>query len=280
MISVVIPAHNESSVIARTLTALTTEAADDELEIVVVCNGCTDDTAAIAKSFGRPVRVVETELANKTHALNLGDQSARAFPRVYIDADVVISLSALRALARRLQKGDVIAVAPQPYFDLTGCSWPVRAFYDIRCRMPSFKEGIGGSGVYALSENARRRFAEFPNVVADDAYVRSQFKPSERETLSCFTSTVSAPRSLRNLIAIETRADFGNFQVARLYPSLWSNMGRTNNAALIALFRHPPLWPRLSVYMYVRITARRRARLMAVSDNFKWERDATSRESG
>ena len=205
MISVVIPAHNESSVIARTLTALTTEAADDELEIVVVCNGCTDDTAAIAKSFGRPVRVVETELANKTHALNLGDQSARAFPRVYIDADVVISLSALRALARRLQKGDVIAVAPQPYFDLTGCSWPVRAFYDIRCRMPSFKEGIGGSGVYALSENARRRFAEFPNVVADDAYVRSQFKPSERETLSCFTSTVSAPRSLRNLIAIETR---------------------------------------------------------------------------
>ena len=154
-----------------------TGALPDELDVVVVCNGCTDDTATIAQGFGTSVRVIETALANKTHALNLGDRVARAFPRIYVDADVVVTLSTIRALAECFKRGDVIAVAPRPHFDLTGCSWPVRAFYDIRCRLPSFDEGIGGSGVYALSEIARRRFDDFPNLVADDTYVRVQFKP-------------------------------------------------------------------------------------------------------
>ena len=162
MISIVIPAHNESSVIARALQAITTGALPDELDVVVVCNGCTDDTAAIARAFGAPVRVIETALGNKTHALNLGDEAARAFPRIYIDADVVVTLTTIRALAERLERGEVIAVAPLAHFDLTGCSWPVRAFYDIRCRLPSFGEGIGGSGVYALSEVGPPPIWRFP----------------------------------------------------------------------------------------------------------------------
>jgi glycosyltransferase involved in cell wall biosynthesis len=141
MISVVIPARNESSVIARALWAVTTGALPDELDVIVVCNGCTDDTAAVARGFGTPVRVIETALGNKAHALNLGDKAALAFPRIYVDADVIITLSTIRALAERLEQGDVIAVAPQPCFDLIGSSWPVRAFYDIRCRLPSFGEG-------------------------------------------------------------------------------------------------------------------------------------------
>src|ERR1700739_295220 len=87
MISIVIPARNESAVIARTLRAITTDALPDELDVIVVCNGCTDDTATIARGFGTAARVIETAVGNKTHALNLGDQSARSFPRIYVDAD-------------------------------------------------------------------------------------------------------------------------------------------------------------------------------------------------
>ena len=162
MISIVIPARNESSVIGRTLRAMTTGALPDELDVIVVCNGCTDDTAAIARGFGAPVRVIETAVGSKTHALNLGDHAARAFPRIYVDADVVVTLSTIRTLAERLEQGDVIAVAPRPYFDLTDSSWPVRAFYDIRCRLPSFGEGIGGSGVYVLSEACPPSFRRVP----------------------------------------------------------------------------------------------------------------------
>src|SRR5262245_58336894 len=49
MASVVIPAHNEARVIERGLSSLLEGARPGELEIVVVCNGCTDDTAARAR---------------------------------------------------------------------------------------------------------------------------------------------------------------------------------------------------------------------------------------
>ena len=279
MISIVIPAHDEGLVIARTLEALITGALPGELDVVVVCNGCTDNTAAIARGFGTPVRVIETARPNKSHALNLGDLATRAFPRVYVDADVVVTLSTIRALAKRLHKGDVIAVAPRPHFDLTGCSWPVRAFYDIRCRLPSFNEGIGGSGVYALSEIARRRFGDFPNLVADDTYVRVQCKREERETLSSVNSIVFAPHTIKDLVAIEARADFGTFELGRLYPELVANKGESNHKALVTLFKHPLLWPRLFIYWYVRVTARRKAKIRLQTKSFVWERDETSRRA-
>ena len=46
--SVVIPAHNERRVIGRCLRALREGAAPGELDVIVVANACTDDTAAIA----------------------------------------------------------------------------------------------------------------------------------------------------------------------------------------------------------------------------------------
>lgn len=277
VISIVIPAHNESAVIARTLEAMTDGALPDELDVVVVCNGCSDDTAAIARKFKPAVRVIETPLGNKANALNLGDQAARAFPRIYVDADVVVTISTVRALVKRLERGDVAAVAPRPHFDLKECSWAVRVFYDIRCRLPSFREGIGGSGVYALSESARRRFGAFPKLVADDTYVRVQFKPDERETVASVSSTVFAPHSLNNLIAIEARADFGSFELARMHPELWQNKGDSNHKALISLFKFPWLWPGLAVYWYVRSVARRKARSRLRTNTFVWERDDTSR---
>ena len=149
MISIVVPAHNESSVIARTLTPWVSEPGADDLKIVVVCNGCTDETAAIARKFGPPVRVIETEVPGKTNALNAGDQASSGYPRIYVDADIVIRVDAIRALARRLERGDVLAVAPTPDIDVTGCSWLVRLYFAIRHRLPSSRQGFGGSGVYS-----------------------------------------------------------------------------------------------------------------------------------
>jgi glycosyltransferase involved in cell wall biosynthesis len=278
MISIVVPAHNEGLVIARTLRALTTGALPDELDVVVVCNGCTDDTAAIARSFGAPVSVIETTIGNKANALNLGDQVARAFPRIYVDADVIVTLATVRALAECLEKGHVLAAAPLPFFELSNCSWPVRAFYDIRRRLPSFSEGIGGSGVYALSEIGRRRFGTFPNLVADDTYVRVQFKPEERETLYSVRSIVYAPCTIQNLIAIEARADFGTFELASRHPELWTNKGKSNHHNLRSILLGDPFsWSRLFIYWYVRAAARRRAKVRLATNTFVWERDETSR---
>lgn len=277
MISIVVPAHNESSVIARTLSQWVGNPASDEIRVVVVCNGCTDDTANVARRFGPTVNVVVSDIARKTHALNLGDQIADAFPRIYADADILITVDAIQALARRLDQGDVLAVAPTADINLAGCSWLVRKYFGIRSRLPSSREGIGGSGVYALSEAGRRRFGQFPDITADDTYVRLQFRREERETLPNVRSTVFAPRTLLQLIAVRTRAYRGTFELARRFPELRVNKGAANNRTLIALFREPRLWPGLLIYCGVNIVARRNATIGYRRGADLWQRDETSR---
>jgi glycosyltransferase involved in cell wall biosynthesis len=279
MISIVVPAHNESLVIARTLGEWVNSLGfdEDEIDVVVVCNGCTDDTANIARRFGPAIRVMESDVASKTYALNLGDQACRSFPRIYIDADIVISLDALRALASRLDLGDVLAVAPTPDIDLTGCSWLVRLYYCIRSRLPSSSEGIGGSGVYALSDAGRRRFGQFPDVIADDTYVRVQFKPEERATLAHVKSRVFPPRTIRQVITVRTRGYIGTFELAKRFPELFGNRGETNNQTLTKLFKEPRLWPGLLVYCFVTVFARWRAIVRSRAGASVWQRDDTSR---
>ena len=177
----------------------------------------------------------------------------------------------------RLERGDVLAVAPTPRIDVAGCSWPVIAYFGVRARLPSSREGIGGSGVYALSEVGRRRFTEFPNVTADDIYVRIQFKPEERETLALVTSTVFAPRTIRQLIAVRTRVYYGTFELARRFPELYIDRGEDNIRTLIGLLKVPRLWFGLLIYCYVNILARCYASILLRAGTFAWRRDDTSR---
>ncbi|AMA56731.1 glycosyltransferase [Bradyrhizobium sp. CCGE-LA001] len=279
MISIIVPAHNESSVIPRLLGQWDCDRASDEIGVVVVCNGCTDDTAKVARRFGPTVEVVETDIARKTHALNVGDQVSGAFPRMYADADIVITLDAIRALARRLEKGDVLAVAPTADIDLTGCSWLVRKYYTVRSRLPSSREGIGGSGVYFLSEGGRRRFGQFPDVIADDIYVRLQFKAEERETLPDVRSTVFPARTITQLIGVRSRAYAGVFEIARRFPELSVNRSETNHRSLIRLFRELRLWPGLLIYCYVNFRARFQAKRSSRVQAAVWQRDDSSRRT-
>src|SRR5438270_8573792 len=93
--SIIIPAHNEGAVIEATLHSLLANRVEGELQIIVVANGCTDDTAARARAVDGPIEVIETPVGSKTHALNLGDRAAKFFPRAYLDADVQLSPDAL-----------------------------------------------------------------------------------------------------------------------------------------------------------------------------------------
>jgi glycosyltransferase involved in cell wall biosynthesis len=59
-ISVVIPTHNRSALVARAIkSALAATSPGDE--ILVVDDGSTDDTAAVVQSFGDSVRYLRIE---------------------------------------------------------------------------------------------------------------------------------------------------------------------------------------------------------------------------
>ncbi len=248
---------------------------------MVVCNGCSDDTAEIARSFRGPVRVIETEVASKTHALNLGDSAANGFPRIYMDADVAVSLDGLRKVAAVLQVGSHLAAAPRPVdVFLPETSWWVHAYYRFWGELPYIQEGMIAAGVYALSKQGRERFDEFPDVIADDGYVRLLFEPHERVQVADATSSVVAPTSVSQLLKIRTRSRLGHLQLRRRYPALTQRETDTKHygSALMSVARRPSLYLTAVVYAFVTIASwlRARSRLNQV-EHYVWERDDSSR---
>jgi hypothetical protein len=207
----------------------------------------------------------------------MGDSVAAGFPRVYADADVVITTAAIRILAKCLEAGGLLAVAPTPDFDLASCSWAVRAIYQIRSLLPSSRDGIGGSGVYALSKTGRARFGEFPALTADDGYVRIQFTENERQIVADARSQVFPPKTLKDHIATKTRAHYGALELATAFPELWRSRYQRNHGSLAKLFCYPWLWPQLSIYCLVTLIAKYRAHKRMRSGVVQWERDQTSR---
>lgn len=279
-LSIILPAHDEAAVIADSLASLMpqTNAGD---EIIVVCNGCTDDTAAIARRLEPRVIVLETPVASKTAALNLGDRHASAFPRIYMDADVRLGEGALDRIAQALEPGRRLAVSPAPVMDFSGANWAVRAYYDIWLALPYCKSGMLGAGVYALSEQGRQRFGQFPDLIADDGYVRALFKEHERGTAEGAHSIVRAPASLYWLVKIKRRSRLGQMELAARFPELISNEVKDYRGALRDVLRNPLKWPKLAVYLYVNLMSRMAARRrMAGPMHNRWEKDLSTRQGG
>jgi glycosyltransferase involved in cell wall biosynthesis len=281
MISVIIPAHNEERVIARLLEALTDGHAPGELEIIVVCNGCSDDTASVARGFGAPVQVIETDVASKVHAINLGDAAAHGFPRVYSDADVVMSLASVRDLAQALSGGRWLAAAPRvETLFLPGTAWSVRAYYRFWMALPFVQEGMMAAGVYAVSEAGRKRWDILPDVIADDGYFRLLFGSDERTEVQTALSSVRAPAAFADLIRIKTRSRLGVAQLHARFPELYAREKRTKRygRALWAIARQPGLYPCAFPFLVVSVISRLRARQQARrAEGYLWERDRSSR---
>jgi glycosyltransferase involved in cell wall biosynthesis len=266
-------------VIGRCLKALTSGALPNELEVIVVCNGCTDDTAEVAGSFGRPVRVLETDIPSKTNALNLGDDAAKGFPRFYVDADVTMTLSSLREVAAVLENGGALAASPAVEPALApDASRLARAFHRFWMALPYVQEGMMGAGVYALSREGRQRFGRFPDIISDDGYVRLLFSPAERVEVRSATSQVWAPSTMRDLIATRTRSRLGVYQLRERYPDLYRLEVRSKDygGAVASILKRPELYLDAMIYLWVTLVVRLRARRRQ-SRAYVWERDDSSR---
>ena len=137
-----------------------------------------------------------------------------------------------------------------------------------------------GVGVYALSEEGRRRFGEFPEVIADDGYVRMLFSASERVRVDDAPVSVYAPGRLSDLVRIKTRSRLGRYQLRQRFPELVARERATKSYgnAVWSIIVRPWLWPAAMFYAAVVIQSRRRARRQLASvDDYVWERDQSSR---
>ncbi len=277
MSTIILPAHNESGVIAETLESLLRQV-DEGDEIIVICNGCKDETEAIARSFEPRITVINTPIPSKVNALNLGDQRARSYPRIYMDADIRMADGALGLIKKTLAAGHYLAVSPEPLMDFGGSSWAVRAYYDIWLALPFCQSGMMGAGVYALSEEGRKRFDRFPDVIADDGFVRALFKEHERGKVIGAKSIVRAPATLSWLMKIKVRSRMGQMQLAKMYPELIKNEHKNLSGGVLSTLIKFFNWPKAIVYLYVSIMTRilARSRLVNIAA-YQWEKDISSR---
>ena len=102
MISFIVPAYNEERLLGTTLLAINAvaQALDEACEVIVVDDGSTDRSAAIARGFGPPVRLIEAPHRGLAAARNRGIAEAAGTWLLHLDADDLLLPDALATLAR------------------------------------------------------------------------------------------------------------------------------------------------------------------------------------
>lgn len=226
-ISVIVPASNEAALIGRCLKALLASRISAPVEVIVVANGCVDDTASEARSCagqaadrGWRLEVIERAEGGKPGALNAGDAAACGSVRVYLDADVTVTPDLLAQLATVLD-------APMPRYasgqvDIAATTPISRAYARIWRRVPFMRDVVPGCGLFAVNADGRARWDDFPNIIADDVFVRLQFAPQERVGVPAAYRWPIA-EGWRNLIKVRRRQNAGVDEIAARYPDLTRN---------------------------------------------------------
>jgi hypothetical protein len=92
-VSVIIPAHNEENYLEATLNALRQQKFPG-CEVVVVANGCTDNTADVARGLCDQLVVLSQKSLGV--ARNLGARIAKGELLIFLDADTLLERHALR----------------------------------------------------------------------------------------------------------------------------------------------------------------------------------------
>lgn len=228
-VSVLIPAHNEADWLPACLDALC--AADPvagPVEVIVVANGCTDDTAELARrkapafeARGWALRVLELAQGSKLAALNAGEAAARGAVLVYLDADVLVSPPLLAQLAGALAEDAPRYASGMPQVTTSG-DWVTRHYTRFWQTTGFMTHGVPGFGVFAMNRTGRARWGDWPDIISDDTFARLNFRPEER-------IAVPAPydwpmiEGFAPLVRVRRRQDIGVAEVEQFFPDLMRN---------------------------------------------------------
>ena len=123
MATVIVPAHNEGSVIRRCLDSLVHQKGVER--IIVACNGCSDDTVEIVRTHYPDVTCLDISTPSKVNALNEAEKHVTSWPVFYIDADVALSEGAIAVIEAGMKEQNLLLAAPEPVIDTSASSWLV-----------------------------------------------------------------------------------------------------------------------------------------------------------
>jgi cellulose synthase/poly-beta-1,6-N-acetylglucosamine synthase-like glycosyltransferase len=258
--AILVPAHDEASIIADTVSGFRAELRPGD-RLIVVADNCTDGTAELARTAGaETIRREDRSRRGKGYALDCGIKHLAANP-----PDVVVFMDADCRVAKR------------HLYELAGMAalhqCPVQAFYDIlpqdenrapsvgiasfahrvkSCVRPKGLKALGlpclaiGTGIafpWSTIASAKLASSQIVEDLVLGLELAREGKPPlyapEIEVISHFPTTPKALRSQR------TRWETGHMNViARILPSMGLTAIRTRNWGLLALIADaavPPL---------------------------------------
>ena len=183
--SVIIPAHNEERCIEKTLVSV-----PKKVEIIVVCNACTDSTEKIAKKYAKVISIPEP---NVSIARNEGVKNCKGDIVIFLDADTsVLSKNFFDEIEKTLKKSVVgtckalpdtktikarIAMKIKNAFLWTGWSSGI-----IFCKRETFEKMKGFSEVVfledmmfseCLNKEGRIAIIDHPVIVSSRKYLKN-----------------------------------------------------------------------------------------------------------
>ncbi|MBY6058108.1 glycosyltransferase family 2 protein [Leisingera daeponensis] len=246
-VSVLIPAHDEAEYIESCLQAVF---ASDPLpaglagEVLVLANGCSDATAALARAVPYPdgwqLQVMELPEGGKLGALNAGDAAARGNILIYLDADVLVSPALIPQIAETLAEDTPLYASGRPQV-APARSALTRAYARLWMRLPFFTSGVPGFGVFAMTRAGRQRWSQWPDIIADDIFARLNFAPEERVQVPAGYSWPMV-EGFRNLVRVRRRQNAGVAEITARYPELERNedKGQPGTGTVLRLLLNDP----------------------------------------
>jgi cellulose synthase/poly-beta-1,6-N-acetylglucosamine synthase-like glycosyltransferase len=231
-VSVVLAVRNEAHYLERRIrNLLEQDYPGDRVEVLVVCNNCTDDTEPVARgiSLRDPrVRVLTSPAQDgKAGALNVGVHHATGEVVVFADARQRFGPDVFRQLARSLEDPAVGAVSGM--LRIADSRAPavegVRLYWGLETalRLAESRTGsvVGATGaIYAVR---RHLFRPFPtNLILDDVYLPLRIAMQRRRVVlnPLAVAYDVAAADPRHEFARKLRTMVGNLQLLRVVPGL------------------------------------------------------------
>jgi len=137
MVSVIIPAKNEEEYLGRCLQSVADiDHPADLIEVIVVDNGSTDETASLAGGF--EAKVISSNAPTIGALRNEGAQYAKGEILAFIDADIMVDRDWLKNAVVHFEKDGVGAVGSHPLPDADNITL-VESLWDRMGRIPVSK---------------------------------------------------------------------------------------------------------------------------------------------
>ena len=228
-VSMIIAARNEGGRIGQKLAQLMSLQSPRLIEVIVVCDHCSDDTAERAEAVGwDKVKVVrhDTGPSGKAGALNAGMAGALGDLVLFGDVRQRLDESAIERLASYFNDPQTGAVSGSLQIERSeqGVGKGIDAYWNLEKKIRHWESeldsSIGCTGaIYMIRRDLYRPLP--PDTILDDVVVPMQIAQQGRRVRFAPDAQAFDPQQLAGGTELKrkTRTLAGNFQMLARYPS-------------------------------------------------------------